>query len=386
MVLRKRLFEITHNAAHLGSRRTYQQLNTSYNWYGMRQDIIRWCRQCQHCAKGKGPPLRPHGQLQKIPVGAPMDLVTMNILSGLPTADDGSKYLLVVVDAFTKWEFGLPRQLHSDQGRNFESQLVTELCNITGVYKTRTTAFHPRSDGLTERANRTILAMLRAAAYKDTKKWPSKLPTVLAAYRMTVHSTTGVTPNRAMLGREVLLPASLIVAPPEENILRSGYVQDFQENLRQAHQQVRQAMGTSAKAEKTYFDRRVKRYSFFVGQKVCLYSPRPLVRKKHRKLTRVWTGPWAITSFRSPIVVELKDIASGRKQIVHVDRIVPCLDQEIETETEVVEQVPQSPIQSLPNTQPTPSYLAEHQTSTESQDVDSQSIYGRVIRRPMRYR
>ena len=148
----------------------------------------------------------------------------MDILSGLPTADDGSKYLLVVVDAFTKWveayplpdqeaatcitavyndmfsRFGLPRQLHSDQGRNFESQLVTELCNITGVYKTLTTAFLPRSDGLTERANRTILTMLRAAAHKDTKKWPSKLPTVLAAYRMTVHSTTGVTPNRAMLG------------------------------------------------------------------------------------------------------------------------------------------------------------------------------------------
>ena len=105
-----------------------------------------------------------HGQLQKIPVGAPMDLVTIDILSGLSTADDGSKDLLVVVDAFTKWveayplpdqeaatcitavykgmfsRFGLLRQLHSDQGRNFESQLVTELCNITAVYKTRTTA------------------------------------------------------------------------------------------------------------------------------------------------------------------------------------------------------------------------------------------------------
>jgi len=64
--LRKRLFEITHNAAHLGARRTYQQLSSSYYWYGMRQDIIRWYHQCQHCAKGKGPPLRPHGQLQKV--------------------------------------------------------------------------------------------------------------------------------------------------------------------------------------------------------------------------------------------------------------------------------------------------------------------------------
>jgi len=214
--------------------------------------------------------------------------------------------------------------------------------------------------------------MLRAAAYKDTKKWPSKLPSVLAVYRMTVHSTTGVTPNRAMLGREVLFPASLVVAPPEENIPQSAYVQDFQENLRQAHQQVRQAMGSSAKAEKTYFDRRVKRYSFFVGQKVRLYWPRPLVRQKHRKLTRVWTGPWAITSFRSPIV--------------HVDRIVPCLNQDTETDVEVVEQMSQSPTQTIGDTQPTPSYLAEHQTSTDSQDVDSDSSYGRIIRRPMRYR
>jgi len=179
---------------------------------------------------------------------------------------------LVVVDAFTKWveayplqdqeaatciadvyngmfsRFGLPRQLHSDQGRNFENQLVTEFCNITGVYTTRTTAFHPRSDGLTKRANRTILAMLRAATYKDTKQWPSKLPA----------------------------PASLIVAPPEENPPQTGYVQEFQDNLREAHHQVRQGMGTSAVAEKTYFDRRVKGYSFAVGQKVWLYWPRPL--------------------------------------------------------------------------------------------------------------
>jgi len=172
-----------------------------------------------------------------------------------------------------------------------------------------------------------------------------------------------------MLGREVLLPASLIVVPPEENIPQSGYVHDFQDNLRQAHQQVRQAMGISAKAEKTYFD-----------------WPRPLVRQKHCKLTRVWTGPWAITSFRSPIVVELRDINSGRKQIVHVDRIVPCLNQETEIDVEVVEQTSQKLTQTLEDTQPTPSYLAEHQTSTDSQDVDSQSSYGRTIRRPMRYR
>jgi len=133
----------------------------------------------------------------------------MDVLSGSPTATDGSKYVLVVVDAFTKWveayalpdqeastcmtaayneffaRFGLPRQLHSDQGRNLESALVRELCSLTGIHKTRTTPFHRRSDGLTERANRTLLQMLQAVTDDHPQEWPSKIPTLLAAYRMS---------------------------------------------------------------------------------------------------------------------------------------------------------------------------------------------------------
>ena len=98
-----------------------------------------------------------------------MDLVAIDILSGLPTADDGSTCILVAVDYFTKWveayalpneeaatcmqvlfdnffaRFGLPAQLHSDQGRNFESKLVAELTKLTGIRRTRTTSFHPNA-------------------------------------------------------------------------------------------------------------------------------------------------------------------------------------------------------------------------------------------------
>ena len=109
--LRHRLFEITHagpTAGHLGADRTYKQLRDSFFWPGMRRDIAHWYRQCPQCAMSKSSPLRPHGKLQNIPVGAPLDLVTIDILSGLPTASDGSKYLLVAVDAFTKWVEAYP--------------------------------------------------------------------------------------------------------------------------------------------------------------------------------------------------------------------------------------------------------------------------------------
>ena len=134
-------------------------------------------------------------------------------------------------------QFGLPNQLHTNQGRNFESKLFHEMCQLTGVVKTRTTPFHPQSDGQTQRMNRTLLQMLRCTADKHPKNWPHRLPTVMAAYRMTVHRVTGVTPNMAMLGREVLLPASLIARPPIEPIDTTvPFVTDIRDVMHDAHE------------------------------------------------------------------------------------------------------------------------------------------------------
>jgi len=158
--------------------------------------------------QAKGPPSRHQGRLRKIVTGAPMDIVAEDILSGLPVTDDGLRYILVLTDYFTKWacafalpdaeastcmrimydgffaQFGLPNQLHTDQGRNFESKLFYEMCQLTGVVKTRTTPFHPQSDGQTERMNRTLLQMLRCTADENPENWPHRLPTVMAAYRI----------------------------------------------------------------------------------------------------------------------------------------------------------------------------------------------------------
>jgi len=206
--------------------------------------------------------------------------------------------------------------LHSDQGRNFEASLVKELCNITGIYKTRTTPFHPRSDGLTERANCTILQMLCTTTQQHPNDWPARLPSILSAYRMTVHSVMGITPNFAMLGREVLCPCTLIAAPPQDAPVSTTYNDNFRETLRDAHQSVCDSLGARARTEKP-----VKLY---LGQSVWLYWPRPLIHQARRKLVNLWSGPWTITRFCSPIVVEVQHTVTHRRQIVHVDRLMPC--------------------------------------------------------------
>jgi len=350
--LRERLMSHTHAgplSAHLGAERTLIQLRQLYYWPGTSTDVQNFCRICTDCATSKGPPTHPHGKLVKVATGAPMDIVAIDILSGLPVSHEGHKYLLVATDYFTKWlecyplsdaeastcmtalyngffaRFGLPSQLHSDRGTFFESKLVEELCRITGVTKSRTTPFHPRSDGQTERANRTILQMLRSSIQDNPKDWPNRLPALLAAYRMTPHSVTGITPNMAMLGREVLLPTSLIARPPEELVkVTVPYVDRFRHTIRQAHNRVRTATQRAAKTEKTYFDRFVKGTPFALGQLVYLYWPRPLVRQQLRKLTRVWTGPWKIIEFKTSVVVVIQNLKTKKRQTVHIDRLVPC--------------------------------------------------------------
>ena len=350
--LRRRLFDNAHSgplAAHLGPDRTLAQLRPHYYWPGMTKDVTNWCRACDTCARSRGPPPRAHANMQKIIAAAPMDLVAVDILSGLPTASDGSTCILVAVDYFTKWaeayalpneeaatcmnalyqgffsRFGLPTQLHSDQGRNFESKLVSELARLTGIRRTRTTPFHPRSDGQTERMNRTILAMLRATAQEHPENWPEKLPTILSAYRMTPHRTTGASPNQAMLGRETRQPVTLIAAPPEEIMEPEiPYNIKLRDNMRDAHIRVRKSTNISAKTQKSHFDAKVKAITFRENQLVWLYWPRPLVKMQKKKLTQLWAGPYRILSFKSDVVADIQHIKTNKRQTVHVDRLIPC--------------------------------------------------------------
>jgi len=229
-VLQRRLFEAAYSgtlAAHLGHDRTLAQLKRSYYWPGMSSDIRLWVHACEVCARARGPPSRYQGPLHKLIAAALMDLVAIDILSGLPVASDGSTCILVAQDYFSKWteaysskneeastcmevlynqffsRFGFPAQLYSDQGRQFVSRLATELAKIAGVRKTRTTAYHARSDGAVERFNGTLLSMLRTTALENPHEWPAKLLSVTSAYRMTPHATTGVSANLIMLGGEL---------------------------------------------------------------------------------------------------------------------------------------------------------------------------------------
>jgi len=111
-----------------------------------------------------------------------------------------------------------------------------------------------------------------------------------------------------------LLPASLIVQPPEKPVaVTTTFAADFRQNMRNAHASVRSATSRAAKTQNNYFDKHVKGPPFALNQLVWLYWPRPLLRSRSRKLTRSWTGPWRIVIFKTTIVVVVQNVKTHKK-------------------------------------------------------------------------
>jgi len=236
--------------------------------------------------------------------------------------------------------------------------------------------------------------MLRAVTDDHPQEWPSKIPTLLASYRMSVHSTTNTTPNYAMLGREVMMPCSFIAAPPHDTEPNTDFTTELRDNLREAHTRIREALQTSARTEKRYFDRRVRYQPFKVDQLVWLYWSRPLVRSSHRKFVKLWTRPWRILRFESPLVVQIKHTVSRKKQTVHVDRLMPYLVSETVPEEEPTtnsspdeHQITENNTAEYSQSQPFfPSQsFSQSQSFSETQSPSQSTRFRREIRRPARY-
>ena len=205
--LRAKIFHEVHasrTGGHLGTKRVIAQVRKKFYWPRCKNDLKRWCRECGVCAQIKpGPGHR--AALRQIPIGSRLDRVHIDVVGELPETDRGNKYILVLTDHFSKWAhawalpnqlaqtvadavmtdffmvFGLPRQIHTDQGPNFESHLFSQMCEMLGIEKTRTTPYRPQSDGHVERYNRTLQQMLKAYVGDNRDDWDDHLPYVMAA-------------------------------------------------------------------------------------------------------------------------------------------------------------------------------------------------------------
>ena len=349
--LREEIFEHLHchkTAGHLGIKRTLEKVRDRFFWPMCKSDIQRWCKECEMCSQVK-PGVRHRAKLTQIPVSAPLDRIAIDILGELSETDNGNKYILVLSDYFTKWteayplpdqtaqsvadvivtqfvsRFGVPRQIHSDQGRNFESNLFSEMCKLLGVTKTRTTPYRPQSDGQVERFNRTLLQMLRTLVSEAQNDWDDLLPYVTMAYRSTIHDSTGCSPNLLMLGREINLPLDVMVGCPASQTVHyecsTEYVEWLRKTMYHVHNFARDQLQNSAQRQKTLYDKHCKPLKYHKGQYVWRYYP-PTAKQK---LGKGWVGPYRVLSCPTHIHCDIALSPADRCIRVHVDHLKPHL-------------------------------------------------------------
>ena len=333
-------------AGHLGFRKTTERVKARFYWCGLRRDVESWCVRCDLCASRKKPSKTPRAPMKSYNVRAPMERIAIDVMGPLPATDRDNKYILVISDYFTKWtesypmpnqeaetvanvvvrefisRFGVPRQLHTDQGRNFESKLFQEMCRIMEIDKTRTTPLRPQSDGMVERFNRTLEAMLSKFVDGDQKNWDLYLPLLMMAYRSSVHESTGFSPNEMMLGREVLLPLDLVIGQAEPTgSSTTEYADRLGEQMERIHQFACQHLKLSSDRQKRNYDHRpVNQHRYNRGDAVWLYSPQ---KKKGicPKLMRYFDGPYLVIKRMSDVLYRVQKGPKSKPKVVHHDRL-----------------------------------------------------------------
>ena len=316
---RAKVLELAHQiplAGHLGRDKTADRLLYRFYWPTLYKDVGEYCRQCEVCQKTRSRKPR-RAPLIPLPIlEEPFQRIGMDIVGPLPRSARGHQYILVVTDYATRYpeavpmknidadrvaeelvnifsRVGLPKEILTDQGTNFQSQLLQEIHRLLQVTALRTTPYHPQTDGLTERFNQTLKSMLRKFATKEGKDWDRLIPYLLFTYREVPQASTGFSPFELLYGRSVRGPLDVLKESWEARKKSSesvvSYVLLMRERMEAMVEEVQKNCEKAQKKQKQWYDENAREREFQVGDYVLVLLP-----DSTQKLFARWQGPYVI--------------------------------------------------------------------------------------------
>ena len=345
--LRPPILRLAHNipmAGHLVKKKTADRILARFYWPGVYRDVEEHCQTCSPCQKSstrrvKKAPLVP------LPImDEPFRRIAMDIVGPLPRSNSGKRYILVICDYATRYpeaialrsidvnaiagellsffaRVGVPEEILTDQGTNFTSQLLAEVYRLLKIKPIRTTPYHPQTDGLVERFNGTLKAMLKKTVAEEGKDWDRLLPYLLFAYREVPQASTGFSPFELVYGRNVRGPLDVLKEAWAANTRSSesvvSYVLMMQERLEKLREIVRENLEDAQATQKEWYDRNARNREFQPGDQVLILLP-----TTSNKLLAEWRGPYPVVRKVSNVTYEVKVTDSHKKnRIFHVNML-----------------------------------------------------------------
>ena len=332
-------------AGHLAAYKTLKKFRQRYYWPGFKTDVKHHILRCDKCQKRAGPPQKHRHSLVDWKISYPFHHIGLDFLGLLPTSN-GCRFILLIDDHFAKlyeaiplpdqtaattsdallerwiFRFGCPYSIDTDRGTNFESQLFPNLPKKLEIDKTRATTFHPQSNSVIARMNRTFLNMLAKCIDEHQTNWSVKLPYVLMAYRSSVYESTGFTPHYLVFGHEISLPLDLMYRPPPSTTPTDVFdsVLQKEEAFRQAYELLRRNSTTQQRRRNNLYNKRVHGPTYKEGEYVLLHYP-VVPLGKSPKLSSPWRGPYEIFKCLNDVNYKIKEMTTGKVQVVDYDRM-----------------------------------------------------------------
>ena len=352
---------------HLGIEKSLDLLRDRFYWVGMAQDMENHIKKCDRCLKFKT--RQQCAKLEPIHVTHPMELVHMDFLT-LEHGKNNSKdvNLLIVTDHFTRysqafvtrsqtastvaqvlWDkfiihYGLPKKLLSDQGQNFESKLIAEMCRLTGIKKLRTSPYRPQTNGQCERFNSTLISMIGTLPPEAKQSWQTHVSTLVHAYNCTKNAATNFSPYLLMYGRKPLLPIDLefgIRTPDIACKTTYKYNERMKHRLNWAYRKAQETSEKESKKNKERYDRKARCTHLQKGDLVLVRQKS--FKGKHKIQDRWENEPYEVISQlrpNLPVYKVMKKGSDSKPRVLHRNLLFPLLhkgDEITEVEDKMVE-------------------------------------------------
>jgi len=336
---------------HQGITRTMELIRRDYEFPKMKEKITAFIGKCADCQKNKHSTHAPYGEMQPIEApSTPWEDIAMDFMTGLPLSEDpvtGIKYnaILVIICRLTKGveiipfkdtytakqlgnilldkhirHHGIPKTIISDRDKLFTSNYWTTLMATMGTKKKLSTAYHPQTDGQTERANRTIKTYLRIYSNKTQNNWVQLLPMAQLTYNNSISDTTKQTPFFANHGRHPNLFTKILPSLKTEEALQDitkikKIHEEMKENIQEA-----QHRSISYNNKKRKMAPQLKR-----GDKVYLLTKNLRTKRPSKGLDHVKVGPFLVAEPRGPVNYKLELPTDAKiHPVFHISKLEPA--------------------------------------------------------------